>query len=140
MTRRRLSPHFTIEEFDCHDGTLVPESAVPALTELCRYVLEPMRAKYGRCTVLSGHRSPAHNRSVGGARYSQHIYNDTPGSVAADVRFATGSPARWARGARWRFRTVARWRKNGRRRGGVGLYVGQNFVHVDSDSRRDWQG
>ncbi len=138
MTRRRLSPHFTVEEFDCHDGTRVPEAALPALVELCCYVLEPMRAKYGRCKVHSGYRTRAYNASIGGARYSQHIYNDTPGSVAADVSFAAGTPAKWARGARWRFRTVSRWRRNGR--GGVGQYNNSGFVHVDSGPRRDWQG
>lgn len=136
MTRQRLSKHFTIEEFDCKDGTPCPPSAVPALKELCEYVLEPMRAKYGRCTVLSGYRHAAYNRDIGGAQFSQHIYDQSPGSVAADVRFATGSVAQWARGARWRFRTVTRWRRQGR--GGVGDYRRSGFVHVDSGPRRDW--
>jgi uncharacterized protein YcbK (DUF882 family) len=137
-TRLRLSPHFTVEEFDCHDGTRVPDAAIPALRELCQNVLEPMRAKYGCCTVLSGYRHKAYNASIGGARFSQHIYDDTPGSVATDIRFATGNPVRWARGARWRFGALRRWLRGGR--GGVGCYPAQNFVHVDSGPRRDWQG
>lgn len=138
MTRLRLSQHFTIEEFDCHDGTPVPASAVPALKELCQYVLEPLRAKYGPCTVLSGYRDRAYNAKIGGARYSQHIYDEHPRSVAADVRFATGGVKRWWRSARWRFRHGRHWRRG--RRGGVGYYPRSGFVHVDSGPLRDWTG
>ena len=137
-TRQRLSAHFVVEEFDCHDGTRVPDAAIPALKELCENMLEPLRSKYGSCKVLSGYRTRAYNKSIGGARYSQHIYDDTPGSVAADVRFAKGGPPQWARGARWRFSTRSRWRKSGR--GGVGQYNASVFVHVDSGPRRDWSG
>lgn len=136
--RKRLSTHFWLDEFDCHDGTRVPDEAIPALRELCVHVLEPMRAKYGRCTVLSGYRHRAYNARIGGARYSQHIYDLGPGSVAADVRFAKGNPTKWARGARWRFNSLQRWKRN--RRGGVGRYVRSNFVHVDNGPRRDWEG
>ncbi len=80
-TRKRLSKNFTIEEFDCHDGTHVPAAAIPALEELCEYILEPLRAKYGPCTVMSGYRTRSYNANTrGSARYSQHIYDDTPGS------------------------------------------------------------
>lgn len=138
MTRLRLSPHFTIEEFDCRDGTRVPLAAIPALRELCEHVLEPMRKKYGPCRVLSGHRHEAYNRSIGGATFSQHIYDQSPTSVAADVRFAKGSVYSWARGARWRFSTKWRFRKN--RRGGVGEYRAAGFLHVDTGPRRNWWG
>jgi uncharacterized protein YcbK (DUF882 family) len=132
----KLSPHFATEEFRCRDGHDVPASSIPALRELCVNMLEPLRAKYGRCHVNSGYRTRPYNASIGGARYSQHIYTDTPGSVAADVTFAKGGPAQWARSARWRFRFKPVWRK--RARGGVGLYG--SFVHLDSGARRDWSG
>lgn len=138
MTRQRLSKHFTIEEFDCNDGTRVPQSAVPALKELCQYVLEPMRKKYGPVKVMSGYRHEAYNHAIGGARYSMHIYDQHPRQVAADIIFARGNPSRWARGARWRFRTKARWRRGNR--GGVGQYNRSGFIHVDSGPRRDWFG
>lgn len=138
MTRKRLSRHFTIEEFDCRDGTRVPESAIPALKELCEYMLEPLRAKYGSCTVLSGYRHRAYNQSIGGARFSQHIYDDSPGSVAADVRFRRGSVRAWTRSATWRFAARQVWRR--RRRGGVGTYPASGFMHVDSGPRRNWRG
>lgn len=138
MTRVRLSANFYLDEFDCHDGTPVPKAAVPALKELCVHMLEPLRAKYGRCKVLSGYRHRSYNAQIGGARFSQHIYDDGPRSVAVDVRFSQGNPVRWAQSARWRFVTKSVWRRSGR--GGVGTYVGANFVHVDSASRRDWNG
>ena len=138
MTRKRLSPHFTIEEFDCNDGRHVPEAAIPALKELCIHMLEPLRAKYGPAKVLSGYRHEAYNRAIGGAQFSQHIYDQGPGSVAVDVRFARGSVARWAASARWRFNTKKVWRR--RARGGSGRYLRSGFIHVDSGPRRNWEG
>lgn len=132
----RLSEHFDSQEFACRDGTDVPDEALPALRELCVHLLEPLRAKYGRARINSGYRTRAYNRSIGGAEASQHIYDDGPRSVAADVTFERGTPARWARSARWRFRTKRVWRG----RGGIGTYPAQNFVHVDSAGRRDWNG
>lgn len=137
-TRCRLSPHFVIEEFDCRCGTKVPAAAIPALKELCRDMLEPLRAKYGACTVLSGFRTSAHNAAVGGAPRSQHKYHEHPASVAADVKFATGSVADWAKSARWRFDNKQCWTAKGR--GGCGDYPAQGFVHVDSGDRRNFKG
>jgi uncharacterized protein YcbK (DUF882 family) len=135
----QLTQHFHSREFDCHDGTPVPRAAIPALKELCEHMLEPLRAKYGPCKILSGYRTRAWNASTpGSARYSQHIYDDTPGSVAADLRFERGTPAQWARSARWRFGFKSVWRRKGR--GGVGQYNNAAFVHVDSGPRRDWSG
>ncbi len=138
MARTKLSTHFYLDEFDCKDGTNVPSASVPALKELCVHVLEPLRVKYGPCTVHSGYRTRSYNRSIGGAQFSQHIYNDGPGSVAADVSFAKGSVAQWARSARWRFNTKRVWRK--RQRGGSGRYLRSGFIHVDSGPRRNWEG
>lgn len=137
-TRQRLSPHFVIEEFDCHDGTKVPAAAIPALKELCRDMLEPLREKYGSCTVLSGFRTTAYNAKIGGAPLSQHKYHDHPVSVAADLKFATGSVAEWAKSARWRQDNKQAW--TAKSRGGCGDYPSQGFVHVDSGPRRNWQG
>jgi uncharacterized protein YcbK (DUF882 family) len=102
----------------------VPRRAVPALLSLCREVLEPVRAQFGVCIVNSGHRSRAYNESVGGVPNSQHIYGLTPSSVAADVTFATGSPAAWARAA------------DGALQGGGGLGTYGSFIHVDNRSDR----
>jgi uncharacterized protein YcbK (DUF882 family) len=116
---RRLSPHFVLAEFHCHDGTPVPAAALPALRRLVKEVLEPMRGKFGQCKVNSGYRTEAYNRSVGGASASQHLYDQSPADVAADVRFTSGTPQDWAAEAE-------RLLKGG----GIGTY--SSFTHVDN--------
>ena len=120
----QLSEHFRVREFDCKDGTRVPKAAIPALVRLCRDVLEPMRDRFGPCTVMSGYRHAAYNRRIGGARYSQHIYDLDPSTVAADLIFARGQASEWAA-----YAESLLARKYGGR-GGVGRYTG--FVHVDN--------
>ncbi len=126
----QLSPHFNVREFDCHNGQKVPAIAVPALKKLCVTFLEPMRAEFGPGHVLSGYRPRAYNASIGGAKFSQHIYELTPVSVASDTMWAKGTPTQWARKAR----SIA----NKRKEGGVGQYNESGFVHIDNGPRRDW--
>lgn len=116
----RLSPHFVLAEFHCHDGTAVPAAALPALRRLVRQVLEPMRGKFGQCRVNSGYRTDAYNRRVRGEDKSQHLYHRSPADVAADVAFASGTPRDWAAEAE-------RLLKGG---GGIGTYA--TFTHVDN--------
>ena len=126
----RLSRNFVVSEFHCKDAqrTPVPAAAIPALRRLARQVLQPMRKKFGTCTVHSGFRTDAKNAEVGGASQSQHLYHRTPADVAADVTFATGSPSEWAAEA-------DRLLPNG----GVGTYA--TFVHVDNrTTRARWTG
>ena len=66
-TRKRLSKHFTVEEFDCHNGTRVSPREYNGLEYLCKQFLEPLRAKFGRVTINSGFRTKAYNASIGGA-------------------------------------------------------------------------
>ena len=73
-----------------------PIVARPAMAKLCRVFLEPMRAKFGACYVLAGYRHELYNARIGGARHSQHIYEDNFECVAADLRFQRGTPAQWA--------------------------------------------
>lgn len=115
----QLTPHFHVREFACRDGRRVPAVALPALKLLCR-TLEKLRLTFGPALVLSGYRPADYNRRIGGATFSQHIYELTPESVAADLVFRTGTPSQWAAlagqlGA-----------------GGVGTYVRSGFVHVDN--------
>lgn len=112
-----LSPHFMLSEFAMKDGTLPPIGCTLALRRLCVEVLEPMRVHFGPCTVTSGYRTTAHNRRVGGARRSRHLYEEHPHEPAADVRFVRGTPEQWAAKA------IAM------KVGGVGLY--RSHVHVD---------
>lgn len=142
MTRHRISEHFTIEEFDCHDGTRVPTAAWTALGRWAAEWGEPMRREFGACTVLSGYRTPTYNRSVGGASGSYHLnYRTADGArkgIAADLRFARGNVQDWYR---WAIAERDRRPRLGRAGvGGIGFYPGQRFVHLDTGPRRGWRG
>lgn len=129
---RQLTPHFHAREFNCKNGAIVPQKALPALDRLCTYFLEAMRAEFGVCHVLSGYRPRQYNASIGGAKFSQHIYELTPDSVAADTFYDHGNPISWAK--------YARELANKVRKGGVGQYNQSHFVHIDNGPRRDWWG
>jgi hypothetical protein len=120
----RLSANFVLAEFHCKDGTHVPAQAMRGLRRLVRNQLQPMREKFGSCNVNSAYRTKSHNARVGGEPNSQHRYELGPESVAADVRFAQGSPREWAAEAE-------RLLGNS---GGIGTY--RTFVHVDNRGKR----
>jgi hypothetical protein len=132
--RGQLTRHFNLREFYCKDGTRPKPGRWRTYRALCRQFLEPMRSKFGACTVNSGYRTPSWNSQVGGERGSFHVndYHDVD-DVAADVTFARGTPAQWhAEAVRLR-----RSKRGGR--GGIGRY--STFVHVDTrDYPADWQG
>jgi uncharacterized protein YcbK (DUF882 family) len=136
QTRHRLSKHFVIEEFDCKDGTRVSPREYNGLEYLCRQYLEPMRRAFGPCTVHSGYRTVSWNAHVGGEVHSFHIYPQHDGNdQAADVSFVHGSAVNWHAVA-----NAIRQNKRGGR-GGLGLYIRQNFVHIDiRDYQADWRG
>jgi hypothetical protein len=125
----QLTVNFNVREFACHDGRQVPKIAVPALTRLCQQYLEPVRAQYGPVKILSGYRPRDYNAKIGGARFSQHIYELSPSSVAADFVCARGTPREWHRFLDGMLHDP----------GGLGLY--SSFVHVDNRPvRARWTG
>jgi len=133
-TRHRLSDHFIVEEFDCHDGTKVPSAYYDALEYLCRTFLEPLRKSYGSVTINSGYRTRSYNASIGGASGSFHIYTDhDDDDPAADVSCASGSASQWHA----KLDSIRQAERNGN--GGLGRY--STFVHVDlRDYPSDWTG
>jgi uncharacterized protein YcbK (DUF882 family) len=116
----QITPHFRVAEFDCHDGRPVPVEAHDAVLRLCEQYLEKMRAKFGPAQVLSGFRPRDYNERIDGAKKSMHIYDEHPDQVAADTRYARGTPAAWARYA------------ESLGAGGVGQYDQSRFVHIDN--------
>jgi Peptidase M15 len=131
----QVTPHFHLNEFHTKDarGSAVPVSSWDAVIRLCEDYLEPMRAKFGKCMVLSGYRHRVYNDSIGGARHSQHIYDETPGSVAADTRYERGTSQQWVAEAK-RLRTQLG-------KGGIGRYDQSGFIHIDNrEGKVDWQG
>ena len=91
MNDIKLSEHFRLSEYT-RSATArrlgikneVSSQQLSNLVLLCRYVLEPLRARFGQpIYVNSGYRSQELNRAVGGAVKSFHLYGR-----AADIRAA----------------------------------------------------
>jgi len=113
-----ITPHFSIREFDCHDGTPVPRGMREQLELLCVRYLEPLRRAFGPVTITSGFRHHDYNRSIGGAQASYHVWTPSRQGIAADVRAKRGTPKEWAA-------LLARC-------GPCGLHAYPSWVHVDS--------
>jgi Peptidase M15 len=121
-----LTAHFSMAEFDCHNGQKVPSGSKPALMDWCQKVGEPLHARFGSVHVNSGFRPAAYNASIGGEPNSVHIY-DYPGrsyrAAAVDITCERGSPSEW-------FAFTA-GRADGR-----GKYA--TFHHADNRNRIGW--
>lgn len=119
---KKLSAHFKVKEFACKDGS----DAVLVAPRLVM-VLETIRARFGSAvTIHSGYRTPQYNDKVGGVAHSQHCYG-----TAADISVRGKTPAAVAAYAR---ELMPDW-------GGVGVYAGQGFTHIDvREVRADWNG
>ena len=115
---RRLAPSFTVREFRCRDG-----SDVVMIDESLVVLLQCIREHFGKpITITSGYRTAAHNKSVGGAKSSQHLLGR-----AADIRVAGVSVEDVAAYAE---SLLPGW-------GGVGRYPvkagrAKGWVHVDT--------
>lgn len=119
--------YFTLAEFrDRHAGVMPPADSHAAIRELCEHYLDPLRRRFGRCTVYSGYRTRATNVEVGGVPQSRHRYDRYPHSVAADVGFATGTPKQWHAAAEKLLQS----------RHGLGLYPGHIHIDVRSEYAR----
>ena len=114
-----MTDNFSLAEFACkHCGAVKID---PVLVEK----LQQLREKTGRAiAITSGYRCPEHNYAVGGVANSEHVKGKaadivvpglTPtqvGAIAEHVGF-----------------------------GGIGIYEGQGFVHVDTRANRArWSG
>ncbi len=119
----RVGAFFLAGEFGA-----ISAAELPGIGALCAVFLDPMRAAFGTCTIVSGKRSDAKNAEVGGAPESRHLYARRPLQVAADVTLERGTSRDWADFARRRARALGR--------GGVGYYT--THVHVDLGSEREW--
>lgn len=107
---KAITPNFKVREFACKDGS----DAIFVSDELVS-ILQQIRTKFGKPVVInSAFRTPTHNKSVGGATTSQHLYG-----LAADIRIDGISP-------KTIYNYVETLMPN---KGGIGLYP--TFVHVD---------
>lgn len=134
--------HFSASEFlflgasnrpggRCAGLNALPDDALwPKLADTAVMIDEIRRRHGSAITILSGYRSVAYNRCVGGADSSLHLSFN-----ALDFTSRSGSAARWAA-------IAAEIRRSDRRySGGIGIYPGRNFVHIDTRGYdADWTG
>lgn len=117
---RQLTANFKVREFACNDGSDVVFVA-PELVEVLQKIREHFKAAV---TISSGYRTPAYNKKVDGATYSQHQYG-----TAADIKVKGVAP-----------KTVAAFAETLLpKKGGIGIYP--TFTHVDvREVRSRWNG
>lgn len=106
----KLSKNFTVKEFACSDGTDTVFISL-ALVNL----LQKIRDHFGKAVIInSAYRTEAHNKSIGGATYSQHKYG-----LAADIHINSVTPKEIAAYVETLLPSS----------GGIGIY--KSFVHID---------
>ena len=112
-----ITPHFQVKEFACKDGNdkIIIDTDVVELAELGRCYFN------ARGIILSAYRTPQYNEKVGGKSSSFHLKG-----MALDLRYENVSPVAVA----LYFEYVLLKDK-----GGIGLYKGQNFTHIDIGDR-----
>ena len=73
---KAISTNFKVREFACQDG-----SDPVFVSEKLANILQAIRNHFGQpVNITSGYRTASHNKKVGGAAYSQHLYG-----MAADI-------------------------------------------------------
>jgi uncharacterized protein YcbK (DUF882 family) len=113
-----LTANFSKAEWTCHDGTPVPPECADNVLK-CARNLQVLRDELGLPVhVISGYRSPAYNKKIGGADHSFHMTGH-----AADIQVPGMTPKQVH--AKVLELIVAGKMHNG----GVGVYP--TFVHVD---------
>ncbi len=114
----KITKNFSSEEFDCRDGTPVPESLKANVVELANN-LQVLRDEIGEpIHINSAYRYPAYNKKIGGKPASQHLK-----AKAADITAKSFTPKQLAAVIEKLIKEGKLWF------GGIGIYPG--FVHVD---------
>lgn len=75
----KVSPHFTYGEFRSYSSTYKKLFSDQiklnlALPELLEKLI--VYKNLSKIVIINGYRSPAHNKAVGGGKYSKHLYGD----------------------------------------------------------------
>ena len=115
----QLTKNFNRQEFDCKDGTKVPDEFLQNVQEVANnlqilrdYLKVPVRV------TGSGYRTKSHNKKVGGAKFSQHLT-----ASGADIN-ADGYTQKELAKEIEKLITKGKMKE-----GGIGIYT--NFVHYD---------
>lgn len=117
---KSLSANFKVKEFACSDGSdpiFISSELVTVLQKIRSHFRKPV-------TINSAYRTPAKNKSVGGATYSQHMYG-----MAADIVVKGVTPKQVAAYAETLLPN----------KGGIGIYP--TFTHIDvRKTKSRWNG
>lgn len=121
MMAEKLAPNFVDDEFRCKHCGKLPEKGMKTLLIV---LLQLLRNKVGKPLVItSGYRCKTHNKNVGGATNSQHLYG-----TAADVVIPGG----------WTGESLA---KAAEEIGFDGIGIYKTFIHVDvRGTKARWRG
>lgn len=113
-----ITKNFSKSEFDSKDGAEMPLEVEINIVKLACNLQRLRDVLSAPITINSGYRSPAHNKNVGGASNSQHLYGK-----ASDIVVKGMTPVRVAN-------EIERLILSGEMlQGGLGIY--DTFVHYD---------
>ena len=115
----KLSAHFHLDEFLAPNDPNRPSLAALANLRQLAAVLEIIRARAGRpLKITSGYRSASYNRAIGGAASSMHTTGMACDIAAPDDMLELAALASIIQEI-----------------GGIGIYPGRGFIHVDIRKR-----
>ena len=114
----KLTKDFSLEEFNCKDGSSIPNNVLLNITELARNLQILRNAINKPITITSGYRSPEHNAKIKGAKDSQHVKG-----TAADIKVKGMTPKEVA----LIIEELIEQKKM--KQGGIGIYP--SWVHYD---------
>ena len=119
----KLTENFSLKEFESKDGAEMPSDVLENIKELS-VNLQVLRDEIGvPIKINSGYRSPAHNKAIGGVKFSQHTLGK-----AADLYVKGMEPKEL-------HAVIENLIKNGKmQEGGLGLYT--SFVHYDVRNKK----
>lgn len=116
----KISEHFSLEEFHCHDGTEYPKSWIPNRLKNLVNNLEIIRKELGGYPIIinSAYRTSEYNQKIKGSTYSQHILGQAVDIVIKEVPPSTVA------------NEIEKMMRTGKViKGGLGRYP--NFTHYD---------
>ena len=114
----KITNNFSLAEFDCKDGSAMPNSVMINIIQLAKNLQVLRDYLNTSITVNSGYRSPKYNARIGGVKNSQHVLGK-----AGDLNAKGFTPRQVAD-------AIEKLIKEGKmKEGGIGVYP--TFCHYD---------